>query len=383
MRELYRNKLLRGKHILKHKPNTFLSRFLILILSLLIISSSIISVPTNVNAASIPTYPIMKFTAEELALKNEILANAPIATIDEQIQKELQSNQQGESFSLLPRIYYIPSERDQAQCGNCWVWAGTGIMEIALNVQLGITDRLSIQYLNSNYNGGSGDNWACSGGTAIDFASFYNSQKIIIPWSNINASFQDQNSTTDTAVPASSICTIPSYLLASVTSAKIKTHNVDTETAVSNIKNILNQNKGVSFAFFLANEDDWDQFQLFWDKQTESSIWNYGFSDGEIYDEETGGGHGVLCVGYDDSDPDPANHYWIMLNSWGTTEGRPNGLFRLSMYYDYDTADSEGYYNTEWWTINPTYLAYVPKEISIPSIPSIITNPRHKITVVW
>lgn len=44
-------------------------------------------------------------------------------------------------FSLLEHMYYVPEERDQGvngtfpHCGNCWVWPGTGIMEIALDVQ--------------------------------------------------------------------------------------------------------------------------------------------------------------------------------------------------------------------------------------------------------
>lgn len=58
-------------------------------------------------------------------------------------------------FSLLDHMYYVPEERDQGvdgtfpHCGNCWVWPGTGIMEIALKVQCGIKDRLSIQYITS------------------------------------------------------------------------------------------------------------------------------------------------------------------------------------------------------------------------------------------
>lgn len=30
-----------------------------------------------------------------------------------------------------------------------------------------------------------------------------------------------------------------------------------------------------------------------------------------------------------------ANHYWIVLNSWGTTTNRPKGIFRVKMYANY------------------------------------------------
>jgi hypothetical protein len=55
-------------------------------------------------------------------------------------------------------------------------------------------------------------------------------------------------------------------------------------------------------------------------------------------------------VGYDDTDP--ANPYWIMVNSWGTTTGRPNGIYRVSMNLDYDCADANGHYNLYWQTLN-------------------------------
>ena len=61
---------------------------------------------------------------------------------------------------------------------------------------------------------------------------------------------------------------------------------------------------------------------------------------GHTWDNSTGGGHAVLVVGYNDEDANPANHYWIALNSWGTANGmRPNGLFRISMQMNYDCYD--------------------------------------------
>ena len=336
-----------------------------------------------VKAGSSFAYPVMRLSAEQRALQNQQALAAPAADIDANIRQELASRLQGSSLSLLSRISYVPQERDQGANGSCWVWTGTGIMEIALNVQQNITARLSIQYLMSNYNGGSGPNWAGNGGDAALFASFYNTQKKIIPWSNLNAGYQDTFSTTGTIVPASSIVTTPNYGIASVTAAIIPTWGNGKDAAILNIKSILNQNRAVFFGFYLANASDWNQFFSFWDNQSESALWEYGFSDGKPYDPVTGGGHGLLCVGYDDSDPDPSQHYWLMVNSWGTAAGRPNDLLRIPMEYTYDAADSSGAYNTEWWTITPTYLNAVDKAADTPAVPSSVINPKSSTPGNW
>ncbi|MFA7352955.1 MAG: C1 family peptidase, partial [Dehalococcoidales bacterium] len=317
----------------------FHNRLFSFVLCLLFIFISVFSAPVNIDAKSAGEYPVMPMTQQEKALQNELFLSAPKAVIDRQIQKELQSYSSGSSLSLLSRMYHIPEERNQGYIGNCWVWAGTGCMEIALNVQLGITDRLSIQYFNSLYNGGEGDDWAGNGGHSYHLADFYNEHQFIISWSNINAYYQDYESFDGTAVPADEIATNSGYLLESVDYAEIETHDVPQEIAIMRIKNVLSQNKGIFFAFYMADNEDWDRYRNFWKYEPESSIWDYGFSDGKKWNDEEGGGHAVLCVGYDDSDPDPANHYWIMLNSWGITDDRPNGLFRVSMYDTYDDVD--------------------------------------------
>jgi len=330
----------------------------------------------------------MRFTAEERKQQNEMALNAPLAVIDEEIRKFLETKLDGSALNLLSRISYVPQERDQGLNGSCWVWTSTGIMEIALNVQsgVGVKERLSIQYLMSNYNGGSGPNWAGNGGTAIAFANFYNAKKMVIPWSNLNANYQDHNSTSGTRVPASSISTTPNYALTYVGVSRIPTYGISNESAILNIKTILNQNKGIYFGFYLANATDWTQFHSFWNTQPESALWSGGYSAGKVWDDVTGGGHAVLCVGYNDSDPDPSKHYWIMLNSWGATSGRPNGLFRIPMEYNYSVADSTGDYTTAWWTITPTYAAVVPmipKQASLPSLPSTFTNPKDPSPCIW
>jgi hypothetical protein len=78
--------------------------------------------------------------------------NAPKAFLNHVIHDRLNQAQVAElgtSMNLLDHIKYTPSERNQARCGDCWVWAGTGTMEIALDVQNGIKDRLSAQFAQS------------------------------------------------------------------------------------------------------------------------------------------------------------------------------------------------------------------------------------------
>jgi len=313
------------------------------------------------------TYPVMHITQEQKRAWAEEAEHAPLAPIDEGIRQQLATRTQGASFSLLSLIQYTPAQQNQVSCGNCWVWTGTGVLEVALNVQRGIKDRLSTQYFNSNCTTcGASGMWACCGGNPVRFVSFYNNTlHQAIPWSNTNASWQDSNrccpgqpcGNYTTSVPAGTISTTPNYPITSIGPAQaISTHTGNEATNIANIKNILNQNKGVYFAFYLANGDDWDDFTTFWGAQAESVIWSGGYSCGEYYDLANGaGGHAVLCVGYNDDDANPANHYWLMLNSWGTTVGRPNDLFRVPMHYDYNCADSDGYYNTEWWSIPVTF----------------------------
>lgn len=241
----------------------------------------------------------------------------------------------GGSVDLLPHLSYVPSERSQGSCGNCWAWAGTGCMEIALDMQTGIYDRLSVQYLNSceypiTFNP------CCTGGwLSAEFVTFYGATHRCIPWSNTNASWQDRDAGCD--VPCGTIATEPYYPIADIAAVTVPTHageGVPTdEAAIASIKSVLDSGKAVWFAFFVPSTTAWSRFTSFWLNNGEEVV-----CDLDAICSGTGrwGGHAVLCVGYDDSDPD--NRYWVMLNSWGTANGmRPNGLFRVDMDMDYDT----------------------------------------------
>ena len=253
------------------------------------------------------------------------------------------------SLSLLSYLDYTPSERDQGSCGNCWAWAGTGVMGIALNVEEGVYDRLSVQFISSC-------NTAlkcCEGGWLEDFASFYALEGYGIPWSNANASWQNGDGRCN--VLCESISTLPNYPFISIAAEAISTHRVGQAQAIANIKNILNQNRAVWFGFFMGTQADWSSFNAFWNAQTEETLWNFDATCGKPY-TSAGGGHAVLCVGYNDDDPN--NAYWIMLNSWGTTASRPNGLFRVDMDMDYDCYYIDGsylYFSQYWQTLEVAF----------------------------
>ncbi len=257
----------------------------------------------------------------------------------------------GGSRSLLSHLKYTPSEHNQGSCGNCWAWAGTGAMAIALDVEEGIFDRLSVQFASSCNRVKS----CCDGGWLSDLADFYGPKGYTIPWSNTNASWQNGDGRCN--VPCSSIAISPSYSISSIEAQAVETHSVSQAGAIANLKNVLNQGKAVWFGFFMATKSDWESFYDFWDNSKEEVTWNFDYSLGHTWDEANGGGHAVLCVGYNDDDPD--NSYWIILNSWGTTPGRPNGLFRLDMDMEYDGwfYDRGYYYSYYWQTLDIEYSA--------------------------
>jgi hypothetical protein len=296
-------------------------------------------------------YPLMHPDKETLNKWIEAYNSAPLTHIEE--RKGFMVPGPGGSADLLDHLEYNASERDQGGCGNCWAWAGTGCLEIALDIQESIKDRLSTQYISSCF-----ATDACCGGLLSDVADFYNTTKKVIPWSNENASWQDGGRSCggSTSVSCSSISTTPNYPIAFAQEETVPTQGVGNATAIANIKNVIDQGKAVWFGFFMARGSDWTALFNFWNNYDESAIWDPSYSCGYTWGAG-GGGHAVLCVGYNDTDPN--NSYWIMLNSWGTTAGRPNGLFRVNMSIDYDCfyydPSPVAYYSFYWQTLNVSF----------------------------
>jgi C1A family cysteine protease len=285
------------------------------------------------------TFPIMH--PDDLTVRRwqERYERAPRAHINENLRNRNAATaastaiQSVSSINILDRLTYSPSE-SQGKCGDCWAWAGTRVMGVDLNTQEGIAANLSVQYINSCY----GDR-ACCGGWLSDVVDFYNSKKKAIPASNTYATFADASYSCSyygsvSKISCSNVSTTTNFPISSISEVTITTTGVSQATAIANIKNILDQGKAIWFAFYLPNSTAWNNFYNFWNNQSESAVWNSDTYCGLAW-SSSGGGHAVTIVGYDDSSASIDNHYWIVLNSWGTTTNRPHGLFRVKMYANY------------------------------------------------
>ncbi|THB81076.1 MAG: hypothetical protein D3926_03885 [Desulfobacteraceae bacterium] len=237
--------------------------------------------------------------------------------------------------SLLSYLTYTPSQRNQGSCGDCWAWAGTGVMEIDLNMNEQVADRLSVQFINSCFTG----SYACCGGNLTDVSDFYTTNPVALPWANSNAPFADANRTCSSGfsiVTCNAINTSPNYPIDAMSVSSISTRYLSQAAAIANIKAVLDAGKAVWFAFYLPDDTSWNAFYNFWNNQAETALWDPDPYCGQSWVTDEGGGHAVLCVGYNDNDPNPANHYWEIVNSWGTANGgRPNGIYRMKMDIDY------------------------------------------------
>ena len=285
--------------------------------------------------------PVMKIDGETLKLWEEDYNNAERAYIDPTLTEGIQTT---EDFSILDLLDYDPEERSQGSCGNCWAWPSTAVLAIALNVQEGIKDRLSVQFMNTcgeDYTSGMYEIECCGGGTLEMLARFYSNTNFAIPWSNDMAHWHDGgyfNCRTD----CYEISKTPNYPIYDIDAVVIETRNVPTEDAIQNIKNVLHQNKGVYFSVMYPDLQNLDDFRNMWSNDGEQDSYDLDYYCGNEWNDEEAVGHAMLIVGYHDVEGTD-NDYWVVLNSWGTTDNRPNGLLAWDMNMNYACKYS-GYY---------------------------------------
>jgi hypothetical protein len=212
------------------------------------------------------------------------------------------------------------------------------VTEVALDLQEGVRDRLSVEYFDATYRGGSGPGWAGEPGWVTDYAAHLAAHPVLVPWSNANASYRDGArwclEQQRAAVEASAIATDPHYAVAQCEARRIPTWRIGAGAAVANVRAELDADRALFVGFTLPNATARRAFREFWANGSETDVWDP--SPWLAADEDgTAFSHAVACVGYDARDP--GNGYWVMLNSWGTADGRrPLGTFRMRMDLDYD-----------------------------------------------
>jgi len=147
--------------------------------------------------------------------------------------------------------------------------------------------------------------------------------------------------TSQTAMSGSNISTKPNYRIDPVILEVVPTKSdydsvppklMTREQAIANIKSVLEHGKAIYFGYHWGEDKD-ERFSDFWKNDNEETLWDEQFPS-----PNPRWGHALTCVGYDDTDPDPRKHYWILLNSWGAPEKRPRGLIRMpmSLWYNDD-----------------------------------------------
>jgi len=286
-------------------------------------------------------YSVMKLRPEIVERWEEDYNNAELAYIDPSLTEDIQAT---ESYSILDLLEYVPEERSQGACSNCWAWPSTGVLAIALNVQEGIKDRLSVQFMNTcgiEYTSSMNKIECCEAGNLNMFANFYSNTNFAIPWSNTNAHWHD-GVTFNCRTDCSEISKTPNYPIYSIDSVNIPTRNIPTEEAIENIKNVLHQQKGVYFSVFYPDLENLDAFRNMWRNEDEDYVYDLDYYCGNEWNSEEAAGHAMLIYGYNDEEGTD-NDYWLVLNSWGTNDHRPNGLLKWDMHIDYECKYSNNY----------------------------------------
>lgn len=272
---------------------------------------------------------------------------------------------------------------NQKACGNCWVWSSTAVMTQSYKLFSGKSVPLSIQFFNSNFHNGNNSgtppyDWACTGGGVDSYAEAYNEGlnqnywggPFVVPWSNHNASYGDALMTDadlKTLVKKDTINTTPNIGFLNITVLRvIGLTEPDQDKAINNLTSVIAEGKVIGFAIGWVDKNNLTYNGTRFQNDFNDTPWDTDPYDPSVQagmTENGRTGHEMTIIGYNKTDTDKSKWYWIVQNSWGVTNTRPNGTikFKMDMNYSatYTDKDSEGkVYQSPvmaFWTFNVTW----------------------------
>lgn len=214
---------------------------------------------------------------------------------------------------------WIPPIKDQGQCGSCWDFSGTGVVEVAY-WKAGIQVTLSEEYtLSCGRNGG------CNGDdntTVLDWAKTTG-----IPASSDYGPYTQQRGT------CAYKSTMKLYKIDDWGFASSSGDTGQNLTSVADIKASVMQYGAVGCAVAAGGDN-------FWNTGTGTGVGRSNSID-----------HDVIIVGWDDDhdNGDGSKGAWIMRNSWNTSWGIQGYAWVKYGAYDLGT-------ESVWAVVHPTAL---------------------------
>jgi Predicted solute binding protein len=252
-----------------------------------------------------------------------------------------------------PKTSY--ADWNQGYCSNCWVWSGTAAVAQSYKLHSGNAVPISVQFFNSNYfDGNIGQvkphDWACTSGTPTTFVNSYNAGlnqnypdgPFVIPWSNTLAGYADfhisdaPNATTQ--VPKDWMSTTPHLRFTSMEAKRLVANSdlIHTTEVINNLTEVLAEGNLIVYTLYFPDAASSKDFVDFSNYASEDTLYDPSGMDGKYWTE--GMGHAMVIVGYNRTDANPDNQYWIVQDSYGTRSNRPTGQFRLKMNMNYNAS---------------------------------------------
>jgi serine protease len=251
--------------------------------------------------------------------------------------------------SVEASLDYDPVARNQGACGDCWMWASTMVLEVALNHERALTGEgdnveLSVQWGNSlssetemitKFAGSHNFQGPCCGGTMGLFADIYNaSGDEIVPVGGDKTRFADGNQSASKGECRSSVAKSEIQETGAINVGNVVAFRLGTtgsaEATIAEIKHAIDSGEAVYMAMQLPHDEAWDGFRTMWVEGDAATLFNPTQFCGATYDSCSGGaGHALVIVGYADDGEDDS--YWTVLNSWGAPVNHPDATYRMQM----------------------------------------------------